>query len=188
MVADMVRIISELHWAPRVRHPLLYVGSGRSSSRIAAAPHWHPRTRWRPSRTAWRSASTGIELDVRASRDGRVVVHHDETLDRTTSLRGPVGAHTADELARAGVPELSQVLHACRDVRVIVEIKVNEPAFGRRVVEELRRARAVERACVGRVRPRGAARRPRSRNRRSPRAPRSKKCAWRSIARGCDGP
>ena len=32
----------------------------------------------------------GIELDVRASRDGRVVVHHDETLDRTTPLRGPV--------------------------------------------------------------------------------------------------
>jgi len=47
------------------------------------------------------------------------------------------------------VPELSQVLHACRDVRVIVEIKVNEPEFGLRVVEELRRAAAVERACVG---------------------------------------
>jgi glycerophosphoryl diester phosphodiesterase len=91
----------------------------------------------------------GIELDVRASRDGRVVVHHDETLDRTTSLRGPVDARTADELARAGVPELSQVLHACRDTRVIVEIKLNEPAFGLRVVEELRRARAVERTCVG---------------------------------------
>jgi glycerophosphoryl diester phosphodiesterase len=93
--------------------------------------------------------SDGIELDVRASRDGRVVVLHDETLDRTTTLRGPVSALTADELADAHVPELSQVLRACRDVRVIVEIKVNEPEFGRRVVEELRTADAIDRACVG---------------------------------------
>jgi glycerophosphoryl diester phosphodiesterase len=91
----------------------------------------------------------GIELDVRWSRDGRVVVHHDETLDRTTTLRGRVSARTADELGRADVPLLSQVLRACRDVRVIVEIKVNAAAFGREVVAELRRADAVERACVG---------------------------------------
>lgn len=91
----------------------------------------------------------GIELDVRASRDGRVVVHHDETLDRTTTLRGPVCSYDADELARAGVPELSTVLHACRDARVIVEIKGSEPAFARLVVEELRTADAVDRACVG---------------------------------------
>ena len=91
----------------------------------------------------------GIELDVRASRDGRIVVHHDQTLDRTTALRGPVAARTVDELARAGVPELSQVLHACSDVRVIIEIKLNEPEFGRRVVAALRQAGAVDRACVG---------------------------------------
>lgn len=91
----------------------------------------------------------GIELDVRASSDGRVVVHHDETLDRTTMLRGPLCRQTASELARAHVPELSAVLRACRDVRVIVEIKVNDPAFGRRVVEELRKAGAIERSCVG---------------------------------------
>ena len=91
----------------------------------------------------------GIELDVRASRDGRVVVHHDETLDRTTPLRGPLSARTSDELARAGVPELSRVLHRCPDVRVIVEIKLNQPEFGRLVVAELRKARSIDRACVG---------------------------------------
>jgi glycerophosphoryl diester phosphodiesterase len=91
----------------------------------------------------------GIELDVRASSDGRVVVHHDRTLERTTPWRGPVSARTADELACVNVPELAQVLHACRDLRVIIEIKVNERAFGRLVVEQLRRAGAVDRACVG---------------------------------------
>lgn len=91
----------------------------------------------------------GLELDVRASKDGRVVVVHDETLDRTTRLRGPVRDCTADELAAADVPELRAVLQSFRDVRVIVEVKVNDPAFGRLVVDELRRADAIDRVCVG---------------------------------------
>ena len=33
-------------------------------------------------------------------RDGVVVVHHDDTLDRTTDAHGPISARTADELAR----------------------------------------------------------------------------------------
>jgi glycerophosphoryl diester phosphodiesterase len=42
----------------------------------------------------------GLELDVHLSRDGVVVVHHDSTLERTTSGRGRVSALTADELAQ----------------------------------------------------------------------------------------
>src|SRR5713226_5199361 len=42
----------------------------------------------------------GLELDVRLSRDGAVVVHHDRTLERTTNGRGEVAAHSADELSR----------------------------------------------------------------------------------------
>jgi glycerophosphoryl diester phosphodiesterase len=91
----------------------------------------------------------GIELDVRMSRDGRVVVHHDQTLERTTRLRGPVGHWTADELARVNVPELGTVLREWRDARLIIELKLNDPEFGRLVVEELRTADAVDRVCVG---------------------------------------
>src|SRR5437899_8572085 len=40
----------------------------------------------------------GLELDVRLSRDGAVVVHYDDLLDRTTRLRGPIDDRTADEL------------------------------------------------------------------------------------------
>ena len=91
----------------------------------------------------------GVELDVRASSDGRVVVHHDSTLDRTTTLHGPVDRRTAAELAHVHVPELRKVLQVCRDIRVIVEIKVDDPAFGSLVVEELRNAKALDRVCVG---------------------------------------
>jgi glycerophosphoryl diester phosphodiesterase len=85
-----------------------------------------------------------LELDVRPTRDGEVVVFHDEALDRTTDGTGPVASHTLDELrARdcgyrftpdggrtfpfrgrgAGISTLGEVLDALPGVRVNVEIK-----------------------------------------------------------------
>jgi glycerophosphoryl diester phosphodiesterase len=91
----------------------------------------------------------GLELDVHLSRDGVVVVHHDRTLDRTTSLRGPVVARTAGELAAARVPAFDAVLARYRDIRIIVEMKVNRPELAAAVVEAVRSAGAVERVCLG---------------------------------------
>jgi glycerophosphoryl diester phosphodiesterase len=91
----------------------------------------------------------GIELDVRLSRDGVVVVHHDRTLDRTTSLGGPVEKRTADELARADVPTLAAVLTRYRDARIIVEMKVKDAGFARAVVDVVKGARARDRVCLG---------------------------------------
>lgn len=41
----------------------------------------------------------GLETDLRLSRDGEVVLHHDEDLDRTTDGRGPLVAMDRHELA-----------------------------------------------------------------------------------------
>lgn len=43
---------------------------------------------------------TGVELDVQLSRDGQLVVIHDETVDRTTDGSGMVVAHSFAELRR----------------------------------------------------------------------------------------
>lgn len=109
----------------------------------------------------------GLELDVRLSRDGAVVVHHDRTLDRTTNLRGDVAAFTADQLACAdaghhfggemspfrasgvGVPTLASVVARYRDHRIIVEMKQNTVELARAVVDVVRAADAVERVCLG---------------------------------------
>jgi glycerophosphoryl diester phosphodiesterase len=91
----------------------------------------------------------GLELDVHLSRDGAVVVHHDRALDRTTTLRGPIAARTADELRRAGVPSLAEVLARCRDARIIVEMKVNRSELAGAVIAAVRQADAVERVCLG---------------------------------------
>jgi glycerophosphoryl diester phosphodiesterase len=91
----------------------------------------------------------GLELDVHLSRDGDVVVHHDRTLDRTTTLTGPVAARTTVELSRAHVPTLAEILARHRDLPIIIELKVNTAALAQRVVDVVRRAGAVERVCLG---------------------------------------
>ena len=91
----------------------------------------------------------GVELDVHLSKDGAVVVHHDATVDRTTSGTGAVAALSERELARLDVPALADVLGAFPDARVIVEMKVNAPELASAVVAVVRRTRAFERVCLG---------------------------------------
>lgn len=52
----------------------------------------------------------GLEFDVRASRDGVPIVLHDETLLRVQGVPARAADLTAAELARLGVPRLSDVL------------------------------------------------------------------------------
>jgi glycerophosphoryl diester phosphodiesterase len=110
----------------------------------------------------------GLELDVRFSKDGVVVVHHDRLLSRTTNLPGAVEEYTAVELERAdagchferengspyrglgiGVPTLESVLRRHRDVRVIIELKLNDVALARAVIAVVRAQNAFERVCLG---------------------------------------
>lgn len=83
-----------------------------------------------------------VEIDVRLTADGEVVVLHDEELDRTTTATGPVSRRTLAELraiplVTAGhhqgdfscdrVPTLAEVMALARDrVVVMVEVKRTE--------------------------------------------------------------
>jgi glycerophosphoryl diester phosphodiesterase len=91
----------------------------------------------------------GLELDVHLSRDGVVVVHHDRLLDRTTALRGPIAERAADDLRRAHVPTLAEVLARYRDPRIIIEMKVNTAELAAATIDVVRRADAVDRVCLG---------------------------------------
>jgi glycerophosphoryl diester phosphodiesterase len=95
------------------------------------------------------TGADGLELDVHLSRDGIVVVHHDRTLDRTTGTNGPVAARTAAELGKFDVPTLRDVLARYRTTGIIIELKQRGAALASAVVEDVRRAGAVERVCLG---------------------------------------
>lgn len=81
-----------------------------------------------------------VELDVQMSRDGELMVIHDETLDRTTNGHGPVGDYTFEELRKldagshfrpqfAGetIPTLREVMELCVDAGVGVVIEIKSP-------------------------------------------------------------
>jgi glycerophosphoryl diester phosphodiesterase len=84
-----------------------------------------------------------IELDVHLSRDGALVVIHDETLDRTTNGRGAVRDKSLAELkaldagswfgadyAGQRIPTLDEVLAWARRRNTIVDIEIkNAPVY-----------------------------------------------------------
>jgi glycerophosphoryl diester phosphodiesterase len=94
-----------------------------------------------------------LELDVHATADGVVVVHHDATLDRTTDATGPIAARTAGELAgvrvrgREPVPRLEQVLAELPGTRITVEVK--SAAVVAPLLALLERTDSWDRVCVG---------------------------------------
>lgn len=58
----------------------------------------HPENTMSAFQEAARVKADGIELDVRLSKDGEVVIIHDETVDRTTDGKGYVKDLTVKEL------------------------------------------------------------------------------------------
>lgn len=52
---------------------------------------------------------TGIELDIQLSKDGEIVVIHDETVDRTTDGKGKVRSYTLDELKKLRISFMDNV-------------------------------------------------------------------------------
>lgn len=88
-------------------------------------------------RKAVELGSCGIECDVQLTRDGRLVICHDETLERTTDGKGFIKDHSYSELMEldAGgwfdnrfrnerIPELSQLLRLVRDHHMLLNIEI----------------------------------------------------------------
>lgn len=95
------------------------------------------------------AGADGLELDVQLSRDGIVVIHHDRVLGRTNRGTGPVRDRTAGELAAFDVPTLGGVLERYPETRIIIELKEPGADLVRAVVEDVRRAGAAGRVCLG---------------------------------------
>ena len=94
----------------------------------------HGEGRAENSLSAFRAAvenGYGIELDVRLSSDKKLVVFHDDTLNRVVGIDGRVDSYTAEELSKMslsgtadGVPLFSEVLEVVAGrVPLLVEIK-----------------------------------------------------------------
>ena len=114
-------------------------------------------------RLAMQMGADGFELDVHLSRDGELVVIHDETVDRTTDGTGLVRELTLAQLKAldasngmrtykgAKIPTLGEVFDLIRETRhtVNVEIKTDEWFYPQ--IEEKCLALAAEKGVEDRV-------------------------------------
>jgi glycerophosphoryl diester phosphodiesterase len=127
--------------------------SPRSAALIAhrGAPREYPENTLPSFARALELRADGIELDVHATRDGVIVVHHDPvpraaTVDRRLAGR-PIAELTHDQLRTfsvapdVGIPTLSEVLALIGDVAVTyVELKA--AGIEQRVIDVIREGNA----------------------------------------------
>ena len=121
-------------------------------------PADHPENTLRSFRSALDAGCDLIECDVHLSSDGRLVVIHDHTLERTTNGKGFVRDHTSAELRRldAGkgerIPLLQEVIElALGKAGIVIEIKqvpIQYPGLEEKLVNMLRQLGAVQECAV----------------------------------------
>ena len=117
--------------------PLVWAHRGASA--------YAPENTMEAFRLAIDMKADGIEIDVHLSKDGHIVVIHDEKIDRTSNGQGKVTDYTLEELKnfdfgykfyrqkRMGVriPTLDELyeLYSTTDLTINVEIKSADPAI-----------------------------------------------------------
>jgi glycerophosphoryl diester phosphodiesterase len=74
------------------------------------------------------SGAAGIEFDVRRCGDGRLVVIHDDTIDRTTKGRGRVRDFSYEILRQFEIPLLTDVLEEFGP-QCVLNIEIKEPGI-----------------------------------------------------------
>jgi glycerophosphoryl diester phosphodiesterase len=108
----------------------------------------------------------GIELDVHLSKDGHIVIIHDEKVDRTTNGKGEVKNFTLDELKKldAGfwfsdeykgekIPTLEEVLNLINntDIYLNIEIKAGYrfyPNIEEKVIDMVKKYKMLDRVII----------------------------------------
>ena len=114
-------------------------------------------------RLAMEMGADGFELDVHMSRDGALVVIHDESVDRTTDGTGLVRDLTLAQLKTldascgmeaykgARIPTLDEVFDLIRDTRHIVNVEVKTDEWFYPQIEEKCLALAKEKGVEDRI-------------------------------------
>ena len=80
----------------------------------------------------------GIELDVHLSKDQKVIVIHDETINRTTTGKGFVNDFTSSELNQFGISTLEEILNLI-DKKCFVNVEIKDNKASKFVLEILQR-------------------------------------------------
>ncbi len=77
----------------------------------------------------------GVECDIRLSKDKKLAVIHDETIDRTTSGRGYVKEYNMKTLKKYKIPELKDLLKFVKSKNKLLLIEIKEKGYEKKILE-----------------------------------------------------
>lgn len=112
---------------------------------------------------AIKQKADGIELDIQMTKDGKLAVIHDETIDRTCDGTGYVKDFTMEELKRfhcskihpefgtSVIPELIEVLELVKPFDLTVNIELKTGVFRYKGIEKEALAQVKKAGLEGRV-------------------------------------
>ena len=141
----------------------LMAGAGGSTKSVEFIAHrggvvsGYPENTLATFRRAIEQGVDAIEIDLRGTKDGQIVIMHDETVDRTTDGTGKVADLTLAELRAldAGrgerIPTYEEVLRLVEDtgVTLLLDIKPNPALDKVQVVRQTEEHNALRRVIVG---------------------------------------
>lgn len=91
----------------------------------------------------------GVELDIQLTKDNRIVVCHDEKIDRTSNGQGYIKDYTYEELTaynfnkthpevtHAAIPLMSEVFDLLQDTNLTINIELKTGVFDYEGIEEM---------------------------------------------------
>jgi glycerophosphoryl diester phosphodiesterase len=84
-----------------------------------------------------------VEVDARLSKDGILVLMHDETVDRTTKGHGKVEDLSLEDLKALGVPTLREAAFYAQELHLGLVVEMKEEGIEALVAEELKDSSAI---------------------------------------------
>lgn len=131
-----------------------------TAARMVAGNHPYLENTIASMRAAFAVGATVVELDVHRTRDGRLAVFHDWSLDCRTDGKGETRAASIEELRKLDIghgytadggnthpfrgkgvgllPSLDDVFRELPDEKFLIDIKSNDPLVGRALASMLR--------------------------------------------------
>jgi glycerophosphoryl diester phosphodiesterase len=113
------RTLGTMRRVQRTSVPLLIAHRGASADA--------PENTLAAFRLAIEQRADGLECDLRMSKDGTIVISHDDTLERTHGVKLRVCEATAAALARYDVPTLIETLATVRGKLSPINLELKEP-------------------------------------------------------------
>jgi len=117
------------------------------------AAYYEPENTLRSFKKAIELEVDMIELDIRKTKDGKIVVIHDEKVNRTTNNKGFVRSYTFDQIRTldAGkgekIPTLEEVIDLV-DNKCGIVIELKEPNTEKEVVELIKEKNIVSKVLI----------------------------------------